>query len=53
MIELPHYNFYINDIGIVYYDGGVVANDGNFLYMAYLAWVAEGNTAEEWTTSSD
>ena len=48
-IELPHCNFFIDANGIVYYDNGVVVNDGNGLYQAYLAWVAEGNTAEEWS----
>ena len=47
-MELPHCNFFIDVNGIVYYDNGVVVNDGNALYQAYLAWVAEGNEAEEW-----
>lgn len=48
MIELPHHNFFIDVNGVVYYDNGVVANDGNDLYEIYLAWVAEGNTPEQW-----
>ena len=47
-IELPHHNFFIDANGVVYYDNGVVANDGNSLYPAYLAWVAEGNEAQPW-----
>ena len=27
----------------------VPRNEANTDYQAYLAWVAEGNTAEEWT----
>ena len=34
-------------------DGGLTLsippNEENTDYQAYLAWVAEGNTAEEWT----
>lgn len=48
MIELPHYNFFIDENGIVYYDGGVVANDGNLLHQAYLAWISEGNAPQPW-----
>jgi hypothetical protein len=47
-IELPHTNFFINNNGAVYYDGGLVVNDGNYLYQAYLEWVSEGNTPELW-----
>jgi hypothetical protein len=43
-IELPHTDFYIDSNGSIYYDGGVVVNDGNALYQAYLSWVEEGNT---------
>jgi hypothetical protein len=28
---------------------GIPADEGNMDYQAYLAWVDEGNTAEEWT----
>ena len=48
VMELSHYNFQIDDNGVVYYDSGIVIPDGNPLHEAYLAWVAEGNTAEEW-----
>ena len=47
-MELPHTNFFIDNNGVVYYDGGVVVNDGNSLYEAYLAWIAEGNEPQEW-----
>jgi hypothetical protein len=26
----------------------ITADEGNSEYRAYLSWVAEGNTAEEW-----
>jgi hypothetical protein len=29
--------------------GFIPFDEGNRDYRAYLAWVAEGNTAEEWT----
>ena len=29
---------------------GIPFDEGNLDYQAYLTWVAEGNTAEEWNT---
>jgi hypothetical protein len=60
-IELPHTNFFIDDAGLVYYDKGIVVQNGQGLHEVYLLWVADGNTAEEWqpdavepeTTQSD
>lgn len=49
MIQLEHYDFYVDKNGIVYYDNGVVADDGNALYEEYKRWIADGNTPKEWT----
>jgi hypothetical protein len=39
-----------NVLGILRSDGCSIPPDpANTDYQAYLAWVAEGNTAEEWT----
>jgi hypothetical protein len=45
--DLPHYDFFVNKDGVVYYDGGAVANDGNSLYQVYLEWIKKGNIAKE------
>jgi hypothetical protein len=52
-IELPHINFFIDLNGIIYYDGGVVVANCQGLHEVYLAWVAEGNTPEEWSPDGD
>jgi hypothetical protein len=43
----------LNQETIIKLDGDTVLsipnNESNSDYQAYLAWVAEGNTAEEWT----
>jgi hypothetical protein len=45
--------FYLNDGAVIMVQNDVVwsvpADLANSDYQAYLAWVAEGNTAEEWT----
>jgi hypothetical protein len=42
---------YTDDIKLLTGEDGVPfpENHANPHYQAYLAWVAEGNTAEEWT----
>jgi hypothetical protein len=45
--------FYLNEQSVVMVRDDVIwfvpSNIENVDYQAYLAWVAEGNTAEEWT----
>ena len=45
----------VEDMTFIYHtDLGVIPDDeNNRHYQAYLAWVAEGNTAEEWQPESD
>ena len=52
-MELSHYNFEIDINGTIYYNSGVVVFDGSPLHEVYLAWVAEGNTAEEWNPDAN
>ena len=40
LLELPEWTFIPRD-------------DSNPKYQAYLAWVAEGNTAEEWNPNAN
>ena len=39
-----------NDDGTI---STIPAHESNTDYQAYLAWVAEGNTAEEWQPDSE
>ena len=40
---IGHMNLLKND------ESWIPMDESNFDYQAYLAWVAEGNTAEEWS----
>lgn len=46
--------YYLNDNGsVTLVDGdkstSIPPDEGNWRYKEYLAWVAEGNIAEEWS----
>jgi hypothetical protein len=47
-----YYKNELNGVFVIKEDGvswGVPDDPANSDYQAYLAWVAEGNTPEEWT----
>jgi hypothetical protein len=48
------YSIVIDDIDyVMFFDGGnrnvFIPDESNYMHADYFAWVAEGNTAEEWT----
>jgi len=44
--------YYIDDFGTIYDSLGVIAQDNNPHHLAYLAWLEEGNTPEEWNPNA-
>jgi hypothetical protein len=54
MYKIARHPIFENQFAIVKDDVTWIPTDeGNSMYQAYLAWVAEGNTAEEWNPNGN